>query len=178
MTTPPDPFATPDPHGSGTPPTDGRPPTYGQPAYGQPAPSGQPAFGQAPSGQGPFDQQPFGTAPPAAPRNGLGTAALVLGLVALLTGVFVLGGVLGLVAIALGSIGRGRAKRGEATNGGAALAGIIFGALGIGLTILSIVGVATLFGEQFGNLNDCIQSAGDNRTAVEQCQRDFENQVR
>ena len=96
----------------------------------------------------------------------------------MLTGVFVLGGVLGLVAIALGSIGRGRAKRGEATNGGAALAGIILGALGIGLTILSIVGVATLFGEQFGNLNDCIQSAGDNRTAVEQCQRDFENQVR
>lgn len=39
--------------------------------------------------------------------------------------------VLGILALIFGIIGRGRAKRGEATNGGMALAGIILGSVSI-----------------------------------------------
>ena len=76
----------------------------------------------------------------------MGTAALVLGIIALVTCWTVIGGVvLGAVAIGLGIGGRGRANRGEATNGGAATAGIVTGALGLVLAIVLVVaGVAML----------------------------------
>jgi hypothetical protein len=77
------------------------------------------------------------------PSNGIGTAGMVLGIVAAigfcLWPLAILAGVLGVV---LSVIGRGKARRGEATNGGQALAGIICGAvgtaLGIGLGVLII----------------------------------------
>lgn len=168
MTTPPDPFATPDPAGpvpSGPVPSGPVPP---------PAPA---AYGQQPFGQPPYGQQPFGTAPPVASNNGLGTAALVLGILAVLTGLVVLGGALGVVAIVLGAVGRGRAKRGQATNGGAALAGIILGAFGIALTILVIAAFATQFGKQFTDLSECLDSSGGDQASIQQCQRDFQDQV-
>ncbi|MPZ62531.1 MAG: hypothetical protein GEU93_14820 [Propionibacteriales bacterium] len=66
------------------------------------------------------------------PRDGLGNAALVVGLVAL---VFAFVPIVGefvaapsaVLAIVLGVIGLVRAERGHATNGGTALAGIILG---------------------------------------------------
>ena len=52
----------------------------------------------------------------------------------------VVGGIiLGIVAVILGFLGRGRVKRGEADNGGVATAGIILGFLGI---IVSLVVIA------------------------------------
>jgi hypothetical protein len=66
------------------------------------------------------------------PRNGLGSAALVLGLVALpfvfvpIIGEFVAAPA-ALLAIVLGLVGLGRVDRGIATNGGEALAGSILG---------------------------------------------------
>ncbi|ARP74412.1 DUF4190 domain-containing protein [Streptomyces pluripotens] len=67
-----------------------------------------------------------------APSDGMGTASLALGILAavgfLLWPVAV---VLGILAVIFGAIGRGRARRGEATNPGVALAGIICGATGI-----------------------------------------------
>ncbi|MET8475569.1 DUF4190 domain-containing protein [Streptomyces sp. NPDC006422] len=81
----------------------------------------------------------FGAPAVAPPRNGIGVAALVLGVVtavgflawpvALVTGV---------LAIVLGVIGRHRAGQGAATNGGQALAGLICGVGGL----LSAVGIA------------------------------------
>ena len=57
------------------------------------------------------------------PSNGLGIASLVTAIIALLS---VVGGiVLGVVAVILGFLGWGRAKRGEANNGGIAVAGIV-----------------------------------------------------
>ncbi|QKW52689.1 DUF4190 domain-containing protein [Streptomyces buecherae] len=62
------------------------------------------------------------------PNNAQGTAALVLGIVGLvLFFSIVFGIVLGTLAIIFGALGRGKARRGEANNGGAALAGIITG---------------------------------------------------
>ncbi|MFI5807489.1 DUF4352 domain-containing protein [Streptomyces sp. NPDC051561] len=79
-------------------------------------------------------------------RNGLGTAALILGVIGALSGVipllFWLAGILGLIALILGLSGRGRAKRGEATNKGVALTGAILGLVAL---ILSVVGAVITF---------------------------------
>lgn len=145
---------------------------FGSPTPGTPPPT-------APYGQQPYRQQPaFAAAPVRGTRNGLGVAALVLGILALLGGLFVVGGLLGLVAIGLGIAGRRRARRGEASNGGMALAGIVLGALGLLLSIAVAVGVSQLVDpEQFRDLSDCLASAGDDRAAQEQCQRDFEDDL-
>jgi hypothetical protein len=83
---------------------------------------------------------------PAPVRNGLGTAALVLGIIGAVTGfvplLFWLGGLLGLLALVLGLMGRGRAKRGEATNKGAATAGAILGL--IAMIVGVVIGIATV----------------------------------
>ncbi|AYN43581.1 DUF4190 domain-containing protein [Streptomyces dangxiongensis] len=98
------------------------------PAYGYPGPS------HAPYGGGPY---PGGTGyawpgPQPAPSNGMGTASLVLGIIAaagfLLWPVAL---VLGVLAVIFGAVGRSKARRGEATNPGVALAGLICGAAGI-----------------------------------------------
>ncbi|WP_405901714.1 DUF4190 domain-containing protein [Streptomyces sp. NBC_00727] len=66
------------------------------------------------------------------PANGMGIAALVLGLIATVGFcLYGLGVILGVLALVFGIIGRGRAQRGEADNGGVALAGIILGSIGI-----------------------------------------------
>ncbi|GAA0589939.1 DUF4190 domain-containing protein [Streptomyces crystallinus] len=66
------------------------------------------------------------------PLNGFGTTALVLGILSVvLFCMWGLGVVLGILALIFGFLGRGRAKRGQATNGGQALAGVILGAVGI-----------------------------------------------
>ena len=95
---------------------------YGYPAA--PAPQyGYPAYPGYP-------QAPWGAPPPA---NGMGTAAMVLGILSLC--LFCLYGVAGIVlgtlAVIFGVLGRKRVTRGEANNGGQALAGIITGAIGI-----------------------------------------------
>ena len=72
----------------------------------------------------------YGT-PVAVGRNGMGTAGLVLGIVAIVLSWTVVGGiVLGILAVIFGSIGRGRVKRGEADNRRSANAGIITGVVG------------------------------------------------
>ncbi|MFF6872147.1 DUF4352 domain-containing protein [Streptomyces sp. NPDC012450] len=89
-------------------------------------------------------------APPAVPhramRNGLGTAALILGIIGTLSGLvpffFWLAGILGLIALILGLVGKGRVKRGEANNKGVALTGAL---LGLAALILSVVGAVITF---------------------------------
>ncbi|MEU8760763.1 DUF4352 domain-containing protein [Streptomyces sp. NPDC048659] len=83
---------------------------------------------------------------PVAMRNGLGTAALILGIIGTLSGLiplfFWLAGILGLIALILGLVGRGRVKRGEASNKGVTLTGAI---LGLAALILSVVGAVITF---------------------------------
>ncbi|MFH8364311.1 DUF4190 domain-containing protein [Streptomyces anulatus] len=106
--------------------------------YGYPAPPAQP-YGGYP-GYGAYGAGPAGWAP--APNNGLGTAAMVIGIISVVG--FCLYGVniiLGILALIFGIIGLGRAKRGEATNRGMALAGVILGSVGIvvGAAILGLI---------------------------------------
>ncbi|MEV0602987.1 DUF4190 domain-containing protein [Streptomyces sp. NPDC050315] len=89
---------------------------------------------------------PTGAPAPQAARNGLGIAALVLGVIGALSGLiplmFWFAGTLGLLALIFGLVGRGRAKRGQATNKGVALAGVL---LGVASLILSVVGAVITF---------------------------------
>lgn len=99
--------------------------------------------------QPPQPQQPYapGQMPGTHPmRNGLGTAALVLGLIGSVSGLipflFWLAGILGLIALILGMSGRGRVKRGEAGNKGVATFGAVLGLVAL---ILSVVGAVLTF---------------------------------
>ena len=80
-------------------------------------------------------------AAPAAPKNGLGIASLVLAVIALVSVATVFAPiVLGHRRGGLGFLGRGRVKRGTANNGGVAIAGIVLGGLAIivGLAFIAI----------------------------------------
>lgn len=109
------------------------PPQYGYPAaqapqaqYGYPA--AQPQYGDYPGYPG-YAQAGWGGPQPA---NGMGIASLVLGIIAVAGFcLYGLGIILGVLALIFGILGRGRANRGEANNGGVALAGIILGSVGI-----------------------------------------------
>lgn len=91
-------------------------------------------------------QFPQAPVPAAQARNGLGTAALILGIIGALSGIvpffFWLAGILGIIALIMGLAGRGRAKRGGATNKGVAMTGAILGLVSL---ILSVVGAVILF---------------------------------
>ncbi|MFF5479577.1 MULTISPECIES: DUF4190 domain-containing protein [unclassified Streptomyces] len=76
------------------------------------------------------------------PSNGMGTAGLVLGIIsAAIFCLWPVAIVMGALALIFGSIGRGKARRGEATNPGQALAGMICGAAGLvlGLGMLAVL---------------------------------------
>jgi hypothetical protein len=153
-------------------------PPPGQP--GQYPPPGQPGQwgAQTPAYNPPPGYPQQGYYPPGypqrAPSNGFGTAALILGIVGLITAIFGVGILLGILAVIFGFLGRGRAKRGEASNGGAALAGVITGAL-------AFVGGAVLYTSLFiwgahhgfNDYRDCLRHA-DTRTEQQDCANQFQ----
>ena len=47
------------------------------------------------------------------------------------------------------------------------------------LTVLLVVGVAALFSTgEFSNLTDCLQDAGSDQEAIDDCSRQFEDSLR
>ena len=176
MTTGPEnPADTPDP---GTPPTPnpyGAPPPapYQQPApYQPPAQYQQPNPYQQPTAQPPYgwgEQQPegqYGQLPapypqqygyPVAPRNeGMGVAAMVTGIVALvLSCAYGLGLLASPVALVLGKVSMNRIKRSQGQVGGRgfALTGFVLGIIGTVLLVLWVGLIVTLV---IGELNGSI----------------------
>jgi hypothetical protein len=158
---------------------DSRPGPPAQPGGDRGGAPGTAAWG--PPEQGQYGAPPYGTSPYGAPggagygppqrRNGLGTAALVLGILALLLSWTIVGGVvLGLAAVVLGVLGRGRVKRREADNGGSAVAGIVLGLVGLVIAIgLVALGAAFFSSEQGRTLTECLREAGNDPAAQEQC---------
>jgi hypothetical protein len=141
-------------------------------------PAPPPDYGAYPSSYPPPPPQPYSgyPPPPAGPRNGLGVAALVTAIVALFS---VVGGVvLGVVAIILGFLGLGRARRGEATNGGVAVAGIVLGLLSI-IEAVVVIGLAVWGLDKAGGTDylDCVSKAGSDNTAIQQCADQFRNRI-
>ncbi|EDY57303.1 integral membrane protein [Streptomyces sviceus ATCC 29083] len=135
-------YGYPAPEQSGIPggPASVPPPPIGPEGPGAPVGYGYPAYPQSPQGYG-------GWAPPVPPQNGMGVAAMVLGILscALFCMYGILSLVLGVLAIVFGIKGRKRAERGEATNRGQAQAGFIMGIigtiLGVAVVVLLIIGI-------------------------------------
>ncbi|MFD6434085.1 DUF4190 domain-containing protein [Streptomyces venezuelae] len=141
----------------------------GQVPYGYPGQNYQGYQAQGYQGQG-YQGQPYQgyqgyqgypgygwPAMPMTPANGMGVSALVLGIIAAVGFcLWPLAIVLGILAVIFGAVGRGKARRGEATNGGQALAGIICGAAGIVLSValLVILIVVPDEGSDDGSLRD------------------------
>lgn len=157
--------------------TDPQQPYQPQPQYPQYPQYPQPG-GAYPGGYPPPPPPPYAgyTPPPAAPKNGLGIASLVVAIIALFS---VVGGVvLGVVAIILGVLGVQRAKRGEATNRGIAIAGIVLGILSIIEAIVLIVLFGWFFNEVGGtDYVDCLSKAGSDQQAAQRCADEFQKRV-
>jgi membrane-bound ClpP family serine protease len=131
----------------------------------QPGPGGSYAAGGYPAARG--------------RRNGIGTAALVIGVVALVLVVLLLfsplGALLGLVAVLLGIFGLVRANRGEADNRGQAVAGLVTGAIALLLGIFFTISIGTWFATHvtdFDRFGRCMDNAGG-QAAREQCAREL-----
>ncbi|MGZ8802570.1 MAG: DUF4190 domain-containing protein [Mycobacterium sp.] len=137
-----------------------------------------PQYGAYQGGYQPPPQQYGGYPPPASatPKNGLGTASLVVAIISLFS---VFGGiVLGVVAVILGFLGRGRVKRGEANNGGVAMAGIILGFLSILVSVTAIAIAVWGFREVGGtDYVDCLSRAGSDQQAIQDCADEFTQRV-
>jgi Domain of unknown function (DUF4190) len=92
----------------------------------------------------------------------------VLGLVALVATVTLFGGaILGIAAAAMGFVARRRVKRGEANDGGAAMAGIV---LGIVASVVSLFIIWLAFGTDLFNENyqHCL---GEHNAHTEYCEQ-------
>ncbi|WP_432249219.1 DUF4190 domain-containing protein [Streptomyces sanyensis] len=107
--------------------------------------------------------QPYNPGPaPAQARNGLGTTALVLGIIGLLIAfvplLFWLGGILGLLALIFGLVGLGRAKRGEATNKGVAVAGTVLAALTLVASVFMGIVTVMAVDEAVDEINKAVEA--------------------
>jgi hypothetical protein len=137
-----------------------RPPYPPQP--GQDPPGGYPPPGQAPAGG-----YPTAGYPAARPRrNGMGTTALVLGVVALTLVLLLLfsplGAFLGLLAVLFGILGLIRANRGEADNRGQAVAGLVTGGIALLVGVFLTISIGTWFATHVNDFNDfgrCMEDA-------------------
>ena len=86
--------------------------------------------------------------------------------------------VLGLVAVVIGFLGRGRVKRGTANNGGVAIAGIVLGALAIIVGLAFIALWATVWKDAGGgDYIGCMQKAGSDHVQQQRCADQFRQNV-
>lgn len=153
--------------------------------------SDQPAFGEGDPGSMPpppsYDAGAGGGYPGSglpgvpAPRNGMGVAALVLGILAVVLCWSAIGGiVLGVLAIIFAIVGIRRASRGISTNRGMSIAGLVTGIIGliVGVLFAILVGsVLSVFGNQVQNYQACVQQANGDQAKIQQCAQQFQQQI-
>ena len=103
----------------------------------------------------------------------------MIAIIALVFVFTVFGGIiLGIVAVILGFVARGRVKRGEATNGGVAVAGIVLGILAIIISLIFIPIWIGVFQEVGGtDYVDCLSKAGSDEQAMRQCAEQFRDRI-
>ena len=131
--------------------------------------------------------QPAPLPPPTAlvrPRNGLGVAALVIGVASLVAGssfvLFPLALLGGLVGLILGIVALARGNNRGATNPGQAVAGVVCCVLALAISIDLSVRVGTWAARNtgvFARFDKCIAQAA-NRAEISTCITRFANQVR
>jgi hypothetical protein len=153
-----------------------------QPQYPtQPGQPPGPPPGQYPSQ--PPGQYPAAGYPAARRRNGMGTAALVLGVVALVLVLLLLfspiGAFLGLLAVLFGILGLMRANRGEADNRGQAVAGLVTGAIALLAGVFFTISIGVWFSthvNDFNRFGQCIDDAVGS-AAREDCARELAREL-
>jgi hypothetical protein len=116
-------------------------------------------------------------------RNGMGTAALVVGVVALVLVVLFLfaplGAFLGLLAVLFGILGIVRVNQGVADNRGHAVAGLVTGAIALLVGLFITISIGTFFAthvNDFNNFGQCVDDAGT-PAAREQCARQLSREL-
>jgi hypothetical protein len=131
-----------------------------------------------PTQPGPPPGQGAAGYPTARPRrNGMGTTALVVGVVALVLVVLILfaplGAFLGLLAILFGILGLIRVNQGVADNRGQAVAGLVTGGIALVLGIVLAASIGTWFSTHVNDFNNFGQCVDDARTPAgrEECAR-------
>lgn len=161
----------------------GTPSYQDYPGY-QTYPGYQPYQGYQGAYPGPYPQPaPYGdpyAGIPAAKRNGLGTGALILGILAVVPGTctVVLGVVLGVVAVILGVLARKRVSRGEADNGGTALAGILLGVLAIVASVaLAVIATSLVKEVGFSEYVDCMSNAAGDPVEQNLCTAELQERI-
>ena len=102
-------------------------------------------------------------------RNGMGVAALVIGVLslvlALLVIFFPIAGLLGLIAIFLGIVALGRVRRGEADNRGQAWSGLLTGLIGLGIAVVLTIRIGDYFSDHqsdFRTFGTCLTNSDTN----------------
>src|SRR5262249_43057929 len=84
------------------------------------------------------------------------------------------GVVLGVSAVIIGFVARGRVTRREATNGGVAVAGIVLGFFAIIVSLVFIPIWIGVFHELGGSdYVDCLSKAGSDQQAIQKCADQF-----
>ena len=116
------------------------------------------------------------SAPP--PRNGLGTTALGLGVVAVIASpTLTFGVLLGVPALVVGFLARKRVSRGEATNKRSTTAAMLLGAVAVAIVIGLIVYGRILLNTPAGKrYTACVDRAGDDRAAAQVCEDVFDRE--
>lgn len=139
-----------------------------QPYPGYPSYPGYPGLPGGPGhpGHPGYPMGPYGAwGSGVAPRNGLGVTALVLGIVGTVLGVACFGAFLGvpvgIAALIFGIAGVRKANRGEASNRGQAMAGLILGVVAtvVSLAMIALVVVGSIMGHWFDQHQDNFISA-------------------
>ncbi|HZD64933.1 MAG TPA: DUF4190 domain-containing protein [Acidimicrobiales bacterium] len=113
------------------------------------------------------------------PRNGMGIAALVLGILSLVGIVTIaVGAIFGILALVFGVVGWSRARRGQATNGGLALAGAITGGVGLKVSVALVVSLSFFVATRarFRTYSQCLGHA-TTQGARQVCARQFHHRV-
>lgn len=136
----------------------GDPAQAGVPGGPYPPPPSGPHLPTVPNGYAGFP--PPGSSP--APRNGLGLAAMILGIVCIPATFIYVGSICAVVAVIFGIIGLRRVRRGVANNRKQALTGLILGTIGVILSAVFIAVVAnrvsgcTQYDRNSTQFQDCI----------------------
>ncbi|MGW5386615.1 DUF4190 domain-containing protein [Nocardia sp. NPDC003963] len=139
-----------------------------------PPPPGYPEPGSYP---GPGGQPEYWQESPK--RKGMAIAALVLGILGILSFWTIVGGILfGLIAVILGLIALVKANRGTGGGGIMAAIGLVLGVLSlIGGIVIAIVGWG-IWEESGGrDFYDCVSKANGDQTAISQCEDEFKQRI-
>jgi hypothetical protein len=146
-------------------------------------PPGQYQPGQPQPGQYPPPGYSGAGSPATGRRNGIGTTALVLGVVAITLVLLLLfsplGAFLGLLAVLFGILGLIRVNRGEADNRGQAVAGLVTGGLALLVGVFLTISIGTWFAthvNDFNRFGQCMDDAVGS-AAREQCARQLSQEL-